>query len=250
MKIRTIIIEDEKLARSRLRRMLAKYDNIEVLDEAQNGQEGLELIEKLQPDLIFLDIKMPLLSGFEMLTKLQKSPYIIFTTAYDQYALQAFEENTVDYLLKPISSEKLDRAIIKIKKIFDKGAQIPFDLEKLLQSIKRKSDVIRRFSVKVGDRIFLIADQDIHYFHAEDKYTFLNTAKDSYIIPFTLKELEEKLDPDRFCRVHRSFIINLEKIEVIYKWFGGRLKLMLKNRKEVVVSQNFMNDFKQKLHYV
>jgi two-component system LytT family response regulator len=249
MKIRTIIIEDEKLARSRLKRMLAQYENIEILGEAQNGQEGIELIEKFQPDLIFLDIKMPLLSGFEMLTKLEKSPYIIFTTAYDQYALQAFEENTVDYLLKPISSEKLDRAISKINKIFVKGTQFPFDLAKLLQSIKSKTDVIKRFSVKVGDRIFLIADQDIHFFHAEDKYTFLNTTKDSYIIPFTLKELEEKLDQDLFCRVHRSFIINLEKIDSIHKWFGGKLQLRMKNGKEIVVSQNYVNGFKQKIHY-
>ena len=249
MKIRTIIIEDEKLARSRLKRMLAQYDNIEILDEAQNGQEGLELIEKLQPDLIFLDIKMPLLSGFEMLTKLEKSPYIVFTTAYDQYALQAFEENTVDYLLKPISSEKLDRAIVKINKILDKGTQLPFDLVKLLHSIKSKTDVIKRFSVKLGDRIFLIADQDIHFFHAEDKYTFLNTAKDSYIIPFTLKELEEKLDQDLFCRVYRSFIVNIEKIESIHKWFGGKLQLKMKNGKEVVVSQNYVNEFKERIHY-
>lgn len=249
MKIRTIIIEDEKLARSRLRRMLTKYDNIEIIGEAQNGQEGLELIKNLQPDLIFLDIKMPLLSGFEMLTKLEKSPYIIFTTAYDQYALLAFEENTVDYLLKPISSEKLDRAIIKIDKILGKGTQLPYDLEKLLQSIKSKTDVIKRFSVKVGDRIFLIADQDIHFFHAEDKYTFLNTAKDSYIISFTLKELEEKLDQDLFHRVHRSFIINIEKIDSIHKWFGGKLQLKMKNGKEVVVSQNYASAFKQKIHF-
>jgi len=249
MKIRIIIIEDEKLARSRLKRMLAKHENIEILGEAQNGQEGLELIKKFQPDLIFLDIKMPLLTGFEMLTRLEKSPYIIFTTAYDQYALQSFEENTVDYLLKPISTEKLDRAIIKINKIFDKGTQLPFDLEKLLQSIKSKADVIKRFSVKVGDRIFLIADQDIHFFHAEDKYTFLNTIKDSFIIPFTLKELEEKLDQDLFCRAHRSFIVNIEKIESIHKWFGGKLQLRMMNRKEIVVSQNYVNAFKQKIHY-
>jgi two-component system LytT family response regulator len=249
MKIKTIIIDDEKLACSRLKRMLAKYQNIKIQGEAQNGQEGLELIEKIQPDLIFLDIKMPLLSGFEMLTKLEKSPYIVFTTAYDQYALQAFEENTVDYLLKPISNEKLDRAIIKINQILGKETQLPFDLEKLLKTIKNKEEVIKRFSVKVGDRIFLIADQEIQFFHAEDKYTFLNTAKDSYIVPFTLRELEEKLDQDLFCRVHRSFIVNIEKIETIHKWFGGRLHLKMKNRKEIIVSQNYIDNFKNKIHH-
>ena len=249
MKIRTIIIDDEKLARSRLKRMLTKYENIEILGEAQNGQEGLELIEKFQPDLIFLDIKMPLLSGFEMLMKLEKSPYIVFTTAYDQYALQAFEENTVDYLLKPISNEKLERAISKVNNILQKGSQLPFDLEKLLKAMKNKENIIKRFSVKVGDRIFLIADQDIHFFHAEDKYTFLNTARDNYIIPFTLKELEDKLDQDLFCRVHRSSIVNIEKIETIHKWFGGKLQIKMNNGKEVVVSQNYISNFKNKIHY-
>lgn len=249
MTIKTIIIDDEKLARSRLRRMLTRYHNIEILGEAKNGQEGLELIEKIQPDLIFLDIKMPLLSGFEMLTQLEKSPYIIFTTAYDQYALQAFEQDTVDYLLKPISNEKLDRAINKIKKIVQQGTQLPFDLEKLLKTIRSKEEIIKRFSVKLGDRIFLIADQKIQFFHAEDKYTFLNTAKDSYIIPFTLKELEEKIDQNLFCRVHRSFIVNIEKIESIHKWFGGKLQLKMKSGKEIIVSQNYVNAFKQKIHY-
>ncbi len=250
MQIRTIIIDDEKLARSRLKRLLSKYENIQILGEAQNGQEGLALIEQFEPDLILLDIKMPLLSGFEMLTRLKKSPYIIFTTAYDQYALQAFEENTIDYLLKPISQAKLDRAISKVTRILQQGSSAPLDLERLVQAITSKQRHIKRFSVKVGDRIFIIPDDEIYYFHAEDKYTFLNTAKADHIIPFTLKELEEKLDPDRFCRVHRSFIVNLEKIEVIHKWFGGKLQLKLKNGKEMVVSQNYVNDFKQKLHYI
>lgn len=248
MKIRAIIIEDEKLARSRLRRMLAQYENIEILGEAQNGQQGLELIEKHAPDLIFLDIKMPLLSGFEMLTKLEKSPYIVFTTAYDQYALQAFEENTIDYLLKPIAQAKLDRAIAKATQMIPMANPIPFDLEQLLKTISSKQRHLKRFSVKVGDRIFIVPDSEIYFFHAEDKYTFLNTAKADHIIPFTLKELEEKLDPDRFCRVHRSYIVNLEKIEAIHKWFGGKLQLKMKNGKEIMASQNYVNEFKQRIH--
>ncbi|MFZ5518845.1 MAG: LytR/AlgR family response regulator transcription factor [Candidatus Zhuqueibacterota bacterium] len=250
MKIRTLIIDDEKLARSRLRRMLDASETIEIVGEASDGQEGLVLVESTRPDLIFLDIKMPHLSGFEMLTKLEKSPYIIFTTAYDQYALQAFEENTIDYLLKPISQAKLDRAISKVETIVRQGSAAPFDLERLLKAVDKKQSVIRRFSVKVGDRIFIIPDHEIHFFKAEEKYTFLQTAKDEYIIAFTLKELEDKLDPDLFCRVHRSFIINLEKIESIHKWFGGRLKLMMRNGQEILVSQNYVNEFKQRIHYL
>lgn len=248
MKIKALIIDDEKLARSRLKRMLAKYETIEILGEAQNGQEGLELVQKLQPDLIFLDIKMPLLSGFEMLSRLRPSPYIIFTTAYDQFALQAFEENTVDYLLKPIADEKLERALAKVERILQTMAAPAFDLEKLLQTIKSKESRMKRFSVQVGDRIFLIPDQDIYFFQAEEKYTFLNGARERYIVSFTLKELEERLDPDRFCRVHRSFIVNLEQIASIHKWFGGKLQLKMKNNKEVMVSAGYVSAFKQKIH--
>jgi len=250
MTIRTLIIDDEKLARSRLRRMLDPYEMIDIVGEASDGQQGLALIASTRPDLIFLDIKMPYLSGFEMLTRLEKSPYIIFTTAYDQYALQAFEENTIDYLLKPISQAKLGRAISKVTNILKQGAIVPFDLDTLLKAIGKKQGAMKRFSVRVGERIYIIPDHEIHFFSAEDKYTFLQTAKDEYIIAFTLKELEDKLDPELFCRVHRSFIINLEKIESVHRWFGGRLKLTMKNGKEITVSQNYVNEFKQRIHYL
>ena len=246
--MKIIIIDDEKLARSRLRRMLGKYDRVEIVGEARNGKEALALIENARPDVIFLDIRMPLLTGFEMLEKLDRSPYVIFTTAYDQYALQAFEENTVDYLLKPISEERLDRAVAKIQKILDKGSSVALDLEHILQSIRMKTDVIRRFSVKVGDRIFLIQDTQVIFFHAEDKYTFLNTTDDKYIIPFTLKELESRLDPDRFIRVHRSTIVNIEQIDSMHRWFAGRIRLIMKNRAEFIISQNYVNRFKKMMH--
>jgi two-component system LytT family response regulator len=246
--MKTIIIDDEKLARSRLRRMLGKYDLVEIVGEARNGKEALALIGKTRPDVIFLDIRMPLLTGFEMLEKLDRSPYVIFTTAYDQYALQAFEENTVDYLLKPVSEEKLDRAITKVEKILDKGPPAAFDLEFIMQSIQRKTDVMRRFSVKVGDRIYIIQDNEVVSFHAEDKYTFLNTAKDKYIIQFSLKDLESRLDSDRFIRVHRSAIVNIEQIESMHRWFGGRIRLIMANQTEITVSQNYMNRFRDMMH--
>jgi two-component system LytT family response regulator len=248
MKIRTIIVDDEKLARSRLRRMLAKTESIEVVGEAANGKDALDVIRESDPDVLFLDIRMPLLSGFEMLQELDKSPYIVFTTAYDEYALRAFEENAVDYLLKPISEEKLDRAISKVKRILEKGSVIHPDLEQLLQTIQKKEDIIRRFSVKVGDRIFIVPEDEIVFFHAEDKYTFLNTADESTIIPFTLKELESRLDSDMFIRVHRSFIVNIEQIGLMHRWFGGRIRLKMKNGKEITISQHYVGEFKKKIH--
>ena len=243
-----MIIDDEQLARSRLRRLLKKYETIQIIGEAQNGKEALRRIEELKPDALFLDIKMPLLSGFDMLGKLKKSPYIIFTTAHDEYALEAFKENTVDYLLKPIAENNLDRAIAKITAIFEQNRSVTYDLERLLNTLRQKRDFIRRFSVRTGDRISIVPSDRILFFHAEDKYTFLNTADSSFIVPFTLKELELSLDPDIFIRVHRSRIVNIDHIQSIHRWFGGRLKLKMKNGKEITVSQNYIYSFKEKIH--
>jgi DNA-binding LytR/AlgR family response regulator len=248
MRIRALIIDDEKLARLRLIRMLLRHEVIEIVGETGNSLEAGPLIEEVQPDVIFLDIRMPQLSGFDILKRLKKSPYIIFTTAYNEYALQAFEENTVDYLLKPISEEKLKRAISKILNIIQQGRPAGIDLEKLLRSLEKKDEIMRRFSVKIGDRIMIFADDKISYFHADDKYTFLHTEDKDFIIPFPLKELERKLDPEKFIRVHRAFIVNLENIASIHRWFGGRLLLKIKNRGEITVSAKYLKKFKEKIH--
>ena len=248
MKIKAVIIDDEKLARSRLKRMLSNFDNIDIAGEAENGREGLELIKGSNPDVIFLDINMPQLTGFEMLKKLEKSPYIIFTTAYDQYALQAFEENTVDYLMKPISDEKLERAVNKLEKMQDAGQSNIETIMNVLGSLEVKKNIFKRFSVKTGDRIFLIPDNEVYYFHAEDKHTFINTSEKSYIIDLTLKELEKRIDPEKFIRVHRGYIINIDSVKSIHQWYGGKLLVKLKNNVEITVSLNYVNDFKAKIN--
>lgn len=246
--IKALIIDDEKLACSRLRRMLNKYDQIEIVGDAHNGNEALNLIEKTCPEVVFLDIKMPLLSGFEMLKRLEQPPAIIFTTAFDQYALQAFEENAVDYLVKPVSEKKLNRAITKLFKLLQEDTAQSVDWKKLLNTIQKKEETIKRFSVRVGERIFILPDQDIIYFEAQDKYTFLFTSTDSHIIPFTLRELENRLDQELFIRVHRSAIVNIDHIQSIHRWFAGKLKLKMKNGKEVLVSQGYAGAFKKKIH--
>ncbi len=248
LKMKALIVDDEKLARSRLRRLLKPYDDILIVGEARNGKEALDLIQTYRPDVLFLDIKMPILTGFEMLGELEETPHIIFTTAYDQYALQAFDQNALDYLLKPISEKRLEQSIQKLRKMAQHGEHIPFNIERIIKLIKREESTIRRFSVRVGDQILIIPDQSILYFHAEDKYTFLSTEKERFIIPFTLKALEARLHPERFLRVHRSFIVNLEQINSIHRWFGGKLKLKMGNGKEIVVSQTYVDAFKQMIH--
>ncbi len=247
MAISTLLVDDEKLARSRLRRLLSVYPDIQICAEAANGKEALDIILQIKPDLIFLDIRMPLLSGFEMLKELETQPHIIFTTAFNEYALQAFDENTIDYLLKPIAEEKLERAVIKARKLFA-GQQITMpDMERILSAIAEKESRLSRFSSRIGDKVTLVSANSVWFFKAEDKYTFLHAAKDTCIVSFTLKELEQRLDPAQFVRVHRNAIINLSHIQSLEKWFGGKWKVFFDKGVEVVVSANYIGSLKERI---
>jgi len=215
----TIIIDDEELARKRLKRLLAIHSCINIIGEAANGAEGLEQIGKLNPDLVFLDIEMPVLNGFEMLSHLEKPPKIIFTTAYDQYAVKAFEEESIDYLLKPIEDERLTKAIKRLQtQQREPDYAIPLDL--LMRQLKIKKE-IKTLTVKIGDRILLIKIQDLVYIDAEEKYVFLNTVDGKRsLTDFTITALAEKL-PDQFVRINRSTIINSDLIKEIKRGFNG-----------------------------
>ncbi|WP_461787725.1 LytR/AlgR family response regulator transcription factor [Pedobacter sp.] len=233
---KTIIIEDEQLARQRLKRLLNNYSEIEIIGEAENGQLGLQLIESLQPDLVFLDIEMPVLNGFEMLAKLTENlPKIVFTTAYDQYAIKAFEEGSIDYLLKPIELERLDKTIFKLKQT--NLAKPAIAIEDLLQKIKGKTN-LKTLTVKLGDRILLIKLEDIIHAQAEDKYVFLHTADGKkHLTDYTLSNLEEKL-PEDFLRIHRSDIINTNHITEIRRGFNGALIFVMSNGAKVTSSRS------------
>ena len=236
MNWKTIIIEDEQLARQRLKRLLNNYQEVEIIAEAENGLEGLELINKHQPDLIFLDIEMPILNGFEMLAKLSEyQPKVVFTTAYDQYAIKAFDEGSIDYLLKPIELERLDKTIHKLKQT--NLAKPVLALEDLLQQIKGKT-VQKTLTVKLGDRILLIKIDDIIHIQAEEKYVFLYTVDGKkHLTDYTLSTLEGKL-PEDFIRIHRSDIINTNYITEIRKGFNGALIFVMNNQAKVSSSRS------------
>lgn len=234
--LKTILIDDEPLALSRLRRLLQKYpDTFQIIGEAQNGVEGLVQINQLQPDLIFLDIEMPLLNGFEMLAKLSRMPMVIFSTAFDQYAVRAFEEKSVDYLLKPVEDERLQKTIEKLRTMTDRvkdNGSNPYteNLLRLLEEMKPKKEIFS-LSVKSGDRILLIQLTEITHFEAEEKYVFLNTLDgQKYLLNYTLTSLEEKL-PDHFLRISRAGIVNSHHIKEIRKHFNGKFTLMMRDRK-------------------
>jgi two-component system LytT family response regulator len=219
-----LVIDDEPLARQRLKRLLKVHENIMVIGEAANGAEGLEQIKDLNPDLIFLDIEMPVYNGFEMLSRLTNPPKVIFTTAYDQYAVKAFEEESVDYLLKPIEQERLAKAVLKLQNRQEPAYVIPLEL--LMKQLNRKKD-IKSLTVKIGDRIILVKLQELAFIDAEDKYVFLNTTDGKrHLTDFTLSALQEKL-PEEFVRISRSMIIHSELIKEVRKSFNGTFFFMM-----------------------
>ncbi|GAB2766338.1 LytTR family DNA-binding domain-containing protein [Rhabdobacter roseus] len=235
----TILIDDEPLALKRLRRLLEKYpETFAIVAEAQNGAQGLVAIEAHRPDLIFLDIEMPVLNGFEMLAHVQLMPLVVFSTAYDQYAIRAFEENSLDYLLKPIENDRLLKTIEKLRRRVeaDKGTQPqgvnPYaeSLARLLEEMKPKKKMFS-LSVKSGDRILLIPLTDISHFEAEEKYVFLSTLEgQKYLLSYTLTSLEEKL-PEHFVRISRSIILNVHHIQEVQKYFNGKYLISMRDKK-------------------
>jgi two-component system LytT family response regulator len=241
MHLRVIVIDDEELARARLRKMLARYaGELEIVGEARNGEEAVSRIDALRPDVIFLDVQMPPFDGFEVVRRLKAKPYIVFATAYDEYALKAFEENAVDYLLKPIGQKRLDRTLEKLRGLFEHHElRLGENVERLLA--RMACAPLKRLQVRTGEKILLVDVRDVVYFEAKEKYTFLHTADREHIVEFTLADLETKLDGEDFVRIHRSAIINLRYLGEFVKWFGGKYKVRLKDRNgtELVVSRGY-----------
>ncbi|MFC5412123.1 LytR/AlgR family response regulator transcription factor [Larkinella bovis] len=229
--LRTLLVDDEPLALNRLRRLLKRYeDTFSIVGEAVNGLEGLKAVEELEPDLIFLDIEMPGLTGFEMLGRLPYLPMVVFATAYDDYAVRAFEENSIDYLLKPIEPERLEKTVERIRKMRLEPAVAGPDLRHVLALLKPKKE-LHSISVKTGDRILLIPLSTIAYFEAEDKYVFLNTIDgQQFLTNYTLSTLEEKL-PDSFTRISRSALLNSRHIQEIQRHFNGKFVIIMRDKK-------------------
>jgi len=238
MKFDTIIVEDELHSLERMKTLLKDFDQINIIDEAYDGESAIMKINNLRPDLIFLDIELPVFNGFQVIEKLEYKPNIIFVTSYNQYAIQAFEENAIDYILKPTSKERLEKSINRLKK---ENIETADKLMKLLKS-KIFSDNKRRFSVKLGDEIFIFPEEKVYYFKAEHKYIFLGTYDKEYFYNSTLKELETLLDCKKFIRVSKSWIVATDKIEKFSKWFLGEynLKLLDKKRTSIKIGRKYM----------
>lgn len=236
-KYKSIVIDDEQLARQRLINLLAPHnDRVEIIGEAANGKQAIEMINQLKPDLIFLDIQMPEKSGFDILKELHHQPLVIFCTAHDEYALLAFETASIDYLLKPIKKERLEKTIAKLGLIEREN-----NLSKLEEIIAKQFSTITKkelssIPVKLGDRVAFVAIEDITHFKAEDKYVSINNNEGKeFIIDHSLNYLEQKLD-ENFLRVHRSCIVNTMYIKEIKRYLGGRYILQLNDVKQTKIT--------------
>lgn len=250
MLCKTLIVDDEPLARMRIRSLLEPYaSELEVVGEASSGAQAVEKIQELDPDVIFLDIQMPDMDAFEVLHELgdDDMPLVVFTTAYDNFALRAFEENTVDYLLKPVDPERLATTIEKLRKRFptlESEQQMPADFswDKFRSMVDPGGFFMQRIQVKIGNRILLIGVDEIIRFQSEEKYTTIYTPTNQYVIETPLVELEKKLDPRQFVRIHRAHLVAIDYISEIRKTDVGRLNVVLKdkNRTSLLVSRNFV----------
>lgn len=221
MMFKTVLVDDEPLALKRLARMLEPYNEvIEIVGKASNGPDAVTLINRLRPDLVFLDIQMPELNGFDVLERLDYTPVIIFSTAYDQYALKAFDVNSIDYVLKPVDPDRLRKAIEKLQRLSESSTNDLRDrIELLLKSLPGSG--IQRLQVRLGDKIRLIPVSDVAFFRASDKYVEVSAGGKIYLLTKSLSQLEEELPPGDFQRVHRSVIINVNFVEEFAKDFHG-----------------------------
>src|ERR1700749_1716192 len=238
--IRAIIIDDERLARNELKKLLLDFPEIEVIAEAANSAEGVEKIDSLSPDLIFLDIQMPGKTGFDMLTELDSAPHVIFTTAYDEYALKAFEVNALDYLMKPVEPKRLADALQKLQQAEEK--EMAATMAGITRGILTELDQV---FVKDGERCWFVKLGEVRLFESVGNYAKVFFGPHKPLILKSLNALEERLDEKTFFRANRKHIVNLRLIEKIEPYFNGGLLLEMKGGEKIEVSRRQTVKFKE-----
>ena len=249
-----LIADDEKQLRIYLKSKLASlWPELVISGEAENGNQALDLIETRKPGIAFLDIKMPGISGLEVARRITANCIVVFITAYDEFAIEAFENEAIDYLLKPLTDERLGKTIERVKKRLaasppESPRQLTETLERLLVRMENRDGPghLKWIKARLGDEVRLVAADDVYYFKAEDKYTVVKTRDSEYLIKISIRQLTEELDPDQFWRIHRSTIVNLKCVAGVHRSFGGRLLIKLRNFSETLpVSKTYAHLFKQ-----
>jgi two-component system LytT family response regulator len=243
MSIRTMIVDDEPLACERIRMLLHGEPELEIISECRNGKDALQAIEKLKPDLVFLDVQMPELTGFEVLDRLDpaRMPVVIFVTAYDQYALKAFEVSALDYLLKPFDRERFKRALDRARAELERrttGA-VNEKVLRLLSEMQRSKKYVDKLIVRAGGRVLFLRADEIDWIEAAGNYVRLHAGKEEYLYRETMTKLEEQLNPERFARIHRSTIVNIERIKELQPWFRGDYVILLRDNSKLILSRTY-----------
>ena len=240
--IRTLIVDDEPLARRRIRRMLAHDPEVAIVGDCSNGREAIAAIKSESPDLIFLDVQMPEVDGFDVLASAEtkRPPLVIFVTAYDQYALRAFEVAAVDYLVKPFDRRRFEGALERAKSRLASGRESELNQQTLalLAELKAQSSHVERLVIKAGGRAFFLKTDEIDWIEAEGKYVRLHVGKESYLLREAIGSMEAQLDPKKFPRIHRSTIVNIERVRELQPWFHNEYRVILKDGTELMLSRS------------
>ena len=258
MTIRTVIVDDEGIARRRLRRLLAPYRDIVIVGECNGGRSAVETIEKEKPELVFLDVQMPDLDGFGVLRELKSTtlPALIFVTAYDQYALRAFEASATDYLLKPYTTQRFTQAVERAMRWIESADRSENDerLKRLMREVLQSHAVappeggsLDRFVAKRQGRTQFVTANEVDWIESDGNYIRLHVGTANHLVRGTIANCEERLDPRQFVRVHRRYIVNMERIREVQPWFGGDYVILLKTGQQVRLSRTYREHFQSRM---
>lgn len=250
-KIRAMVVDDEAMARERVIGMLRQENDIELIGECSDGQQAVQAIAAQQPDLVFLDVQMPAVDGFGVIQQIgpEKMPAVVFVSAYDEYALRAFEVHAMDYLLKPFSRERFQQTLqharthVERRRAGDLGKR----LMALVQDVKPEPQRLDRLVVKSGGRVFFLRTDDIIWIEAAGNYVRLHLAEDSHLFRETMNGIEARLDPRRFVRIHRSRIVNSDRIKELQPWFNGEYVVVLQNGTRLTLSRGYREKLQERL---
>ena len=245
-KITALVVDDEALARKFVRRMLERHPLVEIVGECRNGKETVAAITEKKPDLVFLDVQMPEMDGFMTLETLgaEALPQVVFVTAYEQYAIRAFESAALDYLLKPFDQPRFDKSMSRVYEKFADRKQARTEQKQiaaLLETVAEKPNFLERLVVKTGGRIIFLKTSEIDWIQADDQYAHLHTGNKSHLVRQTLGALEAQLDPRKFIRIHRSAIVNVERIKELQPMFTGEHTVVLENGTKLTLSRSYKN---------
>lgn len=252
MTIRTLIADDEPLARERVRSLLADQPGMSVVGEAQDGDEAVEQILNHQPDLVFLDVQMPKKTGFDVIQAVgaDRMPAVVFVTAYDQYAIKAFDVHAVDYLLKPFDRDRFEGAVDRARRNFDAAdtGALKAQLLRLVQQLQPSTAPRQeRLIVKSGGRLFFLRADEIDWIEAAGNYVRIHVGKDAHLLRETMNAIEARLDPKHFLRIHRSRIVNMERVKELHPWFNGDYAVILRDGTKLMLSRGYRDRLQERL---